>query len=681
MAKEEDSLLKIQNRLNSISSNKVAFTDLKQVDNGQYSFNVKIKDDKVGNLFNLSADNVRKLVKSYDVNPNSLFGKYANKKTKETINKIKLAGLKDIDEAKKKNKDLNKVFDTVDSINSNLEIAASLDQRYRDKLDKTNLDLRRDTPDSQGALDLYKRSEDEYYKTGIYGSTLDILSNFSATGFHNEVADLEIKHFYDAWAQDTNFQSVIVKIFQNLFKYSVVYILPGLGDYEPNANNVSSLPGQEPNLKTRNKAKKLISKYFSDRGHKINDNLIDAAITRAAQKETGSVSSIPLSYTILDPKTVQILSTGFFGGETLVLKASALKGIADLEERKQEGKISKKENDILKLIPSKIRTAAKNSEDYIDKDNLISTIYLRKNDFEIYAKPKGSRSFDSFDYKEELIKADYATLDGIFNQILKVTVGDKDNPVTDVSVLEAMAEAFDTPQKAFTIVWHHALNIEKITNPEIGEILGLKKYEPVNLDITAALGITRALIDGSNITNAAGILSSKALQSEIDAAREIVANWVYSEYRNIAIQAKFSTFPVVRWKNTKITTDSDAVTKATWMQLADRQIASKETVQLAIGLDPKSELEKMRIENEILINEGIGIQGSPFQQTKTSTVTDGRPKSQPTMPKSPVNPAKTVTRQTKPPAASQQPVSRASFDDMTKEELIDFISNNIESDL
>jgi hypothetical protein len=677
MVKEEDSLLKIQNRLNSISSGKVAFSDLKKVDQGQYSFTVGIKDKKVGELFNLDKNNVKKLIKSYDVNPNSLFGKYASRRTKETINKIKLAGLKDIDEAKKNNKDLNKVFDTVDSVNSNLEIAASLDQRYRDKLDKTNLDLRRDTPDSQGALDLYKRSEDEYYKTGIYGSTLDILSNFSATGFHNEVADLEIKQFYDAWAQDTNFQSVIVKIFQNLFKYSVVYILPGLGAYEPNANNVSSLPGQEPNSKTREKAKQLISKYFADRGHLVSDKHIEAAITRAAQQENASVSNIPLSYTILDPKQVQILSTGFFGGETLVLKSSALKGIADLEERKQEGKISKKENEILKLIPSKIRAAAKNAEDYIDKDNLISTIYLRKNDFEIYAKPKGSRAFDSFDYKEELIKADYATLDGIFNQILKVTVGDKDNPVTDLSVLEAMAEAFDTPQKAFTIVWHHALNIEKITNPEIGEILGLKKYEPVNLDITAALGITRALIDGHTITNAAGILSSKALQSEIDAAREIVSNWVYAEYRNIAIQAGFSTFPVVRWKNTKITTDSDAVTKATWMQLADRQIASRETVQFAIGLDPKSELEKMRAEHQILINEGIGIQGSPFQQTN---VTDGRPKSQPTMPKAPVNPAKTVTRQTKPPAASQQPVSRASLDDMTKEELIDYIFNNMEND-
>lgn len=674
--KDADSLSKIQDRLNSLSSDDVQFSNVQKTAEGQYSFNVGFTSkSEVGGMFNnLSRDQILRLIRKNKAPKNTVFGSYASREDKIIAERLRLAGLKDLQDAKEKD-NLEETAEAVSAFNR--EIGTSLDERFRDVLRrKSNLDLGRDTADKTEALELYQRSEDEYLRRGIYGTALDILSNFSATGFHNEIADKDIKVFYDSWVQDVNFDDLIVKIFHNLYKYSVVYILPGLGTYEVNKDNISSLPGQEPSMQARTEAKIRLKNFFKKRNLNVSDKSIETAISKALVKETAAVNNIPLAYTIIDPKEVEILSTGFFGAYTLVIKSSALEGIAELEDRKKENKLSRKEAEILKLIPSKIRKAAQDGDDYVDKDNLIQVIHLRKNDFEVYSKPRGSRAFDSFDYKEELVKADYATLDGIFNQILKVTVGDKDNPVTDVATLDAIAEAFDTPQKAFTIVWHHALNIEKISNPEVGDILGIKKYEPVNKDITAALGIARALIDGDNISNASAILSSKALQSEIDAARMKVADWVYGQYKLIALQANFPTYPYVRWRNSKITTDGDAVTKASWMQMADRMLVSRRTAQMALGLDPDSELEKMREEMDILKSEGIGIIGSPFHQVQNSpNGNDGRPVSQPTSTKSPDDPTKPPSRQSKPVAPTQQPVERSKIDfsRMKKQDLIDYI--------
>lgn len=672
---EEDKLSQVLKDLNSKSSEDVNFSNLKKEEDGRYSFTVGFKENsKLEDFYSkLTPDQVRKLIRVNKSTPPNISSKLHNKQVREVSKRLKAAGEKDLQEAVKK----NNLKETAEAVkNFNKETSQFLDERYKDILRRSsNLDLGRELPDRSEAVELYERSEEEYLRRGIYGTALDILSNFSATGFHNEIADPKIKDFFDAWTHDVNFDDVIVKIFHNLFKYSVVYILPGLGTYEPNKDNVSSLPGQEPSAAVKLKAKTQIKNFFLKNGYDIPDKALDIAISRTCAKEYASFKNLPVGYTILDPKEVEIHSTGFFGGQTIVVKSSALEGIKDLEDRKKEGKLSKKERELLKLIPSEIKKAATNSEDYIDTNNLIQTIYLRKNDFEAYSKPRGSRAFDSFDYKEELVKADYATLDGVFNQILKVTVGDKDNPVTDPSTLDAIAQAFDTAQKAFTIVWHHGLDIEKVTNPEIGNILGIKKYEPVNQDITAALGITRALIDGdTNIGNSAAILSSKALQSEIDAARMKVAEWVYQQYKYISKEVKFGTYPVVRWRNTKITTDGDAVSRASWMSMVDRGLVSRHTAQLALGLDPDAELEKMRKEKEIMEKEGIGIMGSPFQQSKPSGA-EGRPSGQPSQPKNQNDPTKTTTRQTTVTSPTQQPVERSDvdFSKMKKQELIEYI--------
>lgn len=567
-----------------------------------------------------------------------------------------------------------KLTTQADSLRKRLEIGdlkhtlkeqekSALNTRYRDQLTNSYIDNRRTQADESKAIDLYDRSEQEYYKTGIYGTAIDLLSNFSATGFYNEINDLIIKEYYDSWVNDSNFLYTVKKIFHSLFKYSVCYIVKSYGSYEPHFEGISSIPGRSPQDSTKAGLKANLAFMLGELIKNITGKEMSFnKFNKIYDKTFGANAKHPLYYSVLDPRFVKVTSTGFFDGSTITLTPQGMTSLREMLKLQETDptKLSKKAKDSLKYVPTGLKEAAVANKEYIFKDEEISTIYLRKDDYTSYAKPRGSRAFDSFDYKEELKKADFATVDGITNFILKVTIGDKDNPVTDEVVLEDLAEAFNTPQKAFTIVWNHTLQIEKITATEAGSILGKAKYEPVESDISAAIGMARAMIDGTNISGDAAALASKATQSEIENARQQVEDWIYYEYRVIAKVAGFNTYPVVRWKQTVITTDGDAVTRASYMQMLDRKAMSIQTYMREMGLD--YETEKQRMTEELpLIQQDILRAGSPYQaksttpiETPTPSGDSGRPKGQPTITKEKINDIKTVKRKTKIPSPSQQ---------------------------
>lgn len=646
-------IVAVAKKLNEkLENSGIEFNQLQEVGEGQYQFLVNFDKNKASNLFFEEEESIRALVREKRVHPNSLLARMNAAQEISYFNQ---------------SLDLAKQRDALKAEGGAKSEGASLDLRYRDVLSNPYLDLRSGAAEETDAVKLYDRSQREYYRTGIYGTTIDLLSNFAAAGYYNEITSLEIKEFFDSWVFDVNFINLVKRIFHSLFKYSVCYIMKGYSVYEPNKDGISSIPGKEPSGKTKVSQKAAIANLLNDFLKKTVGSELDfEKFSGVYDKELGKSGKYPVFFSILDPKFVTVTNSGFSNDITVTLTSKGLQPLKKLSEaiKKDPTKVSKSTKDSLKLLPPGLLQAAEEGKSYTFKDEDISVIYLRKDDYESYAKPRGARAFDSFDYKDELKKADYATVDGIYNFILKVTVGDKDNPVTDVSVLESIAEAFNTPQKAFTIVWNHTLKIEKITATEVGNILGMDKYVPVNEDITAALGVTRALIDGQNLQADAAKLAAKAIQSEIHSARQQVEIWIYQTYKLIARSAGFSTFPVVRWKESVINTDSDAVTRNSFLTMLDRKAISFQTWMREQGLDYDTEIERMRQELP-LIQEGILRIGSPFQQTKEGNTApsgdSGRPVGQPKTEKQPIDELEVVKRQTKTPKATQQLITTDSL--------------------
>jgi hypothetical protein len=483
-----------------------------------------------------------------------------------------------------------------------------------DPLGRNDLDLAKPSVLSDDPSALIQRSIDYYRSKDVYGSAINVLTNFAAKGFENDIDDPEIKAFFDNWVLDTGFDKTVEDIFFDLFRAGLVRTYKIMGRYQPDINFLSSQPKmpEDANLATGK----------------------EVAISRNRYSRT----HVPIRYTILNPTMVVIKGSLMFGQTATFLKKKAGEEIKVLLEMPAKD-LSDFQKKIIKNLPAQFKKAVLAGDDIPLDPNLVGEVDYRRMPYERYPVPRGARAFEPVEFKDELRKADYSTLDGITNYILLIKVGNDQYPIQKQETLERASELFDTVSKSYKVVWNHTLNVEKVTSPEIGEVLGQDKYKQVNEDVTGAVGVVRALIDGlGNANTAAYELSVKSVIEEINYARRQVARWIYKEYRDVARAMGFDRIPKVRFDDMAL---RDEVQMMALIQgMIDRRIISYRTGQKALGFDPETELAQMKQEKKLIQDGVLGLVGSPFQQsgnqntqptqnTPKGTPSEGRPKAQP----------------------------------------------------
>ena len=525
------------------------------------------------------------------------------------------------------------------------EAAATL---RRDVLDRSVLDLVQKSVSEEDPIELFNRSIKYYYENDFYGSHIDVLTNFAAKGFENDIDDEDIKAFYDTWNFDVGFKKLLEWIFFDFFRVGMVRTYKIIGKYEPGVSYLSPIPGT--------KVSKSAMKAIADRTERIRLKKLESINKRlkaldgrnpeervlkkelAAKKKVWSKGYMPISYTVLNPALIEIEGSLLFDKAKVILKPSD-----DLKKllQKNPSELTDDEKLIIKLLPSDFKSGVESGNIELDP-MFVGSVDYRKQPYERYPKPRGVKVFDSIEYKKNLREADLSTLDGISNYILKITVGNDEYPVTDQTQLETVAELFNTTSKSFDVVWNHTLEIEKIVSPEIEAILGQDKYKQVNEDITGGLAFSRALIDGAGSTNVnqgEASLLVKSVVEEINYARRQVEYWIYNEYQQIAEAAGFDHFPRVRWDNTIL---RDIILyMSTVAELVDRRMLSYETALEQLGFDFSNEFGNMEREFPSVMEGILGIVGSPFQKSSTQDVqnapkgtpSSGRPKGKTAKPK------------------------------------------------
>ena len=519
----------------------------------------------------------------------------------------------------------------------------------RDAVTRSTLDLVKTSPVDKDPNVLYTDAIRYYYEYDVYGAHIDILANFAAKGFENDIDDPDIKLFYDVWNFDVGFQQILDWIFFDLFRVGLVRTYKIIGKYVPGvtyykikgdskAKNVLYSMVEKADKVRHDNLKYLNSRLSKLDGRKLDDRILKLDL--AARKKLWSKGYMPVSYTILNPTLLKLEGSQLFNKSKVVLKASSeLKKLFN----KEYSDLTDDEKLLIKLLPSDFKKSVTKGE--IELDPLyVGEIDYRKQPYDLYPKPRGIKAFESLEYKKALRDADLSTLDGISNYILKITVGNDEYPCTSQEQLAAVAQLFNTPSKSFDVVWNHTLEIEKIVSPEIESILGEDKYAQVNKDITGAIAMSRALIDGTeNVNVAEAGLIVKAVIEEINYARRLVERWIYREYRQIAEAMGFDRFPKVRWDNTIL---RDIILyMSTVSQLVDRRMLSYRTALEELGFDFFTERSNMEEELQMVMDGTFGIVGSPFQQAKMGitqptqgapkgTPSSGRPKGKVTKPKS-----------------------------------------------
>jgi len=469
----------------------------------------------------------------------------------------------------------------------------------RDFVRRTDLDLLVGTPPVTRAqpAQIFQRAIDFYKAKGPYGTWIDTLSNFASKGFKNDIDDVDIKLFYDTWGDEINFSETVEKIFFDFFRVGMVRTFKIVGKFEPklkpeNFDGAVRRTAQANHYQTSEDMKKLMA--YKD---------------VAAAKKIWSKSFVPLKYTLLNPTLVDIKGSLLFDQTETFLKPAAFKEVADL--LKNPAKASPEQKKFLSSLPRELKDAIKKNKPVKLPPELVGKCDYRRMDYERYPQPRAARMLDDMHYKDKLKEADFSTLDGITNYILKITIGNDEHPVTNQSELETIARLFDTASKSFDIVWNHTLQVEKITFPEVSQILGKEKFEQVNDDLSQAMGVTRALVDGQMQGNAKAIEAGlKGFAEEVNYARRCVTRWINHEYEEVALAMGFSRYPTVRFDENAL---KDEIMMMSVIQgMIDRRIVSYETGIEKLGFDFSAELANFIQEKQLVLDGTLGIIGSPY---------------------------------------------------------------------
>ena len=444
---------------------------------------------------------------------------------------------------------------------------------------------------------LYQKAINFYKTKGSYGTVIDTLTNFASKGFKNDVDDPDIKLFYDTWNREINFQETVENIFFDLFRVGLVRTFKLVGKFSPK-------------LKPEN-FDQIIKSRANSNQFTTTDSLKQLMAYKdiAAAKKIWSKSFVPLKYTILNPTLIELKGSVMFDQIETFLKPQAFKEISQMMKKTKT--LTPEQKKFITSLPKELKAAIKKGQPVKLPPELVGKCDYRRQDYERYPTPRVLRAFDSLTYKEELQKADISTLDGITNYILKITIGNDQHPVTDQTQLETVAKLFDTSSKSFDIVWNHTLEIEKITFPEIKEILGQDKFKQVNDDLSTAFGVTRALLDGQIQGNQKAIQTATvAFSEEINYARRCVKRWIDHEYEEVALAMGFDRYPQVRFDENAL---KDEIMMMSIVQgMIDRRIISYETGIEKLGFDFDTELSNMIQEKKWVQDGVLGIIGSPY---------------------------------------------------------------------
>ena len=403
---------------------------------------------------------------------------------------------------------------------------------YRDYLTRSDLDLAGIDVNTTTPQKLYSLMRTYYRSKDVFGAYIDSLVNLSNSGFENDCEDAKIKQFYDNWCQDVDMTQVLDWVFQEFWTTGFVRTYKILGKYEPQVNRlkpVTSAPQPQAPKKAKGEAKELYAAYKKlwETGEILDPLKGEESKDYAARKKRWSKGFVPLAYTILNPVDIEITGAAMFNQTRIVLKPSD--DMKELVEKVGKKALTPAEQTLLDNIPPEVKSAILANKDIELDPDMVGEVDYRRMPYEKYPLPKGVRAVQSLEYKDALREADYSTIDGITSEILVITIGEKDNPVTDPEDLRKVATLFNTAQKAFDVVWNHTLKVERVAAQNINQIFGVAKFEQVERDISGSFGVPRALLDGimyGDFNKDSLILAAQTLVAEINYARSQVERWI-----------------------------------------------------------------------------------------------------------------------------------------------------------
>ena len=256
-----------------------------------------------------------------------------------------------------------------------------------------------------------------------------------------------------------------------------------------------------------------------------------------------------------------------------------------------------------KLLPAK-QGSAYAAELRLDDTRLSVIQDITKADYEDWATPQIYPANKEVMFKRLMRDAEISAVESMKQAITLIQLGDvKEGFIPTEDQIERVAAALSGGSQVHHLVWDNLID-GKVLQPNMGNIFDPKKYEQIDKDIYAALGVSEAVMAGKG-SFANSFMSIKLLLEKLETIRCKLEDWLRIEVKKIADAMKFRRLPIIKWGLMNLRDENSE--RKLWIDLYDRGIVSDESMLEQFGTDFNIETERQKFEKAVKEKENPGV--------------------------------------------------------------------------
>ncbi|MBY0525590.1 MAG: hypothetical protein K2R98_19450 [Gemmataceae bacterium] len=427
-----------------------------------------------------------------------------------------------------------------------------------------------------------------YDRIGPVKNTIDLMADFACAGIDLVHPNPRIEKFFKGWAKQVKMKDRTERALNLLYRGGNVIIKRQTAKLrQADIDNIQRAQGE--------------ADLPADSGPKPPKN------------------EIPWAYTILNPMSIEVLGeelAPFLGSDHFTYGVKLSQSLV----RKIKNPRTTTDKALIAKLPANITAAIRAGETVIPLDpTKVRAMYYKKDDWQVWANPMTYAILEDLVMLKKMKLADLAALDGAISHIRLWKLGNFEHRILPTEhAINRLAEMLlnNVGGGSMDLIWTPDIELSE-TSTEIAKFLGEEKYGPVLTAIYAGLGIPPTMTGAatqSGFTN--NYISIKTLVERLQYGRDVITAMWEEEIRAVQLAMGFR-FPA-QCVFDRMTLTDEASLLALFIQMADRDLISAETIQERFGEIPEVEEVRMRREARRRKNEQLPAKAGPFHTAEKS---------------------------------------------------------------
>lgn len=430
-----------------------------------------------------------------------------------------------------------------------------------------------------------------YDRVGIVHNVVDLMSDFACDGINIVHKNPRIQAFYQAWALQVGMKERTERMLNMFYRAGNVIVQKSIAKLSK--KDVENIQKAQASVELTTAAPDM-----------------DANTQPVKPKSR----EVPWRYTILNPMMVDVFAEELVpllgSGNEISYGMKISPGIARKIKNPKKGA----EQEAVGRLPKNIVDLIVAGERLIPLDSAkISVFHYKKDDYEVWAKPMIYSVLEDLIMLKKMKLADLTALDGAISHIRVWKLGSLEHRILPTTIgINTLAEQLlnNVGGGTMDLIWTPDIELIE-TSTDISKFLGEAKYKPVLTAIYAGLGVPPSLTgEGSKGGAAQNFIGLRTLTERIQYGRDMVVAFWQKEIREVQSVMGFR-FPA-QLTFDRMTLTDEASILALYIQLADRDLISTETLQQRFGEIPEIEAVRLRREDRARKNDLSPKKASPW---------------------------------------------------------------------